>query len=97
MVTTILDHRDDMQLVGARVYTDDKNGMDIGTLVGRDAIGVSAPPPTSRAILALDADCVLYTPRTARVDDVCALLASGKNVATTAFMFHPRRDGSGRP
>ena len=90
MVTTILDHRDDMQLVGARVYTDDKNGMDIGTLLGRDAIGVSATTDVD-AILALDADCVLYTPRTARVDDVCALLASGKNVATTAFMFHPQR------
>ncbi len=90
MVTTILDHRDDMQLVGARVYTDDKNGMDIGTLVGRDAIGVSATTDVD-AILALDANCVLYAPRTARVDDVCALLASGKNVATTAFMFHPQR------
>ena len=32
------------------------------------------------------------TPRAPRdVDDVCALLASGKNVATTAFMFHPQR------
>ena len=64
--------------------------MDIGTLVGRDTIGVSATTDVD-AILALDADCVLYTPRTARVDDVCALLASGKNVATTAFLFHPRR------
>jgi 2,4-diaminopentanoate dehydrogenase len=90
MITTILDHSDDLQLVGARVYTDDKNGMDIGTLVGRDAIGVSATTDVG-AILALDADCVLYTPRTARIDDVCALLASGKNVATTAFMFHPQR------
>lgn len=90
MVTTILDHREDLQLVGARVYSDDKNGVDVGTLVGRDAIGVAATTDVD-AILALDADCVLYTPRTARVDDVCALLASGKNVATTAFMFHPRR------
>ena len=64
--------------------------MDIGTLVGRDTIGVSATTDVD-AILALDADCVLYTPRTARVDDVCALLASGKSVATTAFLFHPRR------
>ncbi len=59
-------------------------------LVGRDTIGVSATTDVD-AILALDADCVLYTPRTARVDDVCALLASGKSVATTAFLFHPRR------
>ena len=72
------------------MYSDDKNGADLGTLVGRDPIGVAATTDVD-AILALDADCVLYTPRTARVDDVCALLAAGKNVATTAFMFHPQR------
>ncbi|MDY6998456.1 MAG: dihydrodipicolinate reductase [Actinomycetota bacterium] len=90
MITAVLDHRPDLSLVGARVYADDKNGVDIGTLVGRDPIGVSATTDVEQ-ILALDADCVLYTPRTARVDDVCAVLASGKNVATTAFMFHPQR------
>lgn len=42
-------------------------------------------------VLALDADCVLYTPRIARLDEVCALLSSGKNVVTTAFLFQPRR------
>lgn len=90
MVTAILDHREDLALVGARVYSEDKNGRDIATLVGRDPIGVCATTDVDE-ILALEADCVLYTPRTARVDDVCALLASGKNVATTAFMFHPQR------
>lgn len=90
MITAILDHHPDLTLVGARVYSDDKDGVDIGALVGRDPIGVAATSDVD-AILALDADCVLYTPRTASVDDVCALLAGGKNVATTAFMFHPRR------
>lgn len=90
MISAILDHRKDLELVGARVYTDAKHGLDVGTLVGRDPIGVAATTDVD-AILALDADCVLYTPRTAKVDDVCAVLASGKNVATTAFMFHPRR------
>lgn len=91
MLIAILDHhRDDLRLVGARVYSGDKNGVDVGTLAGRDPIGVAATTDVDE-ILALEADCVLYTPRTARVDDVCALLASGKNVATTAFMFHPRR------
>ncbi|MBX7431098.1 dihydrodipicolinate reductase [Mycobacterium sp. Y57] len=90
MVHTILDLQHDLRLVGARVYTDEKDGVDLGTLVGRDPVGVAATTDV-QAILDLDADCVLYTPRTARVDDVCALLASGKNVATTAFMFHPRR------
>ncbi|CAJ1494380.1 dihydrodipicolinate reductase [[Mycobacterium] kokjensenii] len=93
MITTIIDHRPDLQIVGARVYSPDKDGVDIGTLVGRDPIGVTASTDTD-AILALDADCVLYTPRHPRIDDVCALLAGGKNVATTAFLFHPRRIAS---
>jgi len=90
LITTILDHRRDLELVGARVYADTKNGADVGTLVGREPVGVTATTDVD-AILALKADCVLYTPRTARIDDVCALLASGKNVVTTAFLFHPQR------
>lgn len=90
MVRTVIDHRPDLELVGVRVYSDGKDGVDAGTLVGRDRIGVTATTDPDR-ILALDADCVLYTPRTARLDEVCALLASGKNVATTSFLFHPNR------
>src|SRR4029079_1974283 len=37
------------------------------------------------------ADVRLHPPRTAHLDDVCRLLASGKNVVTTAFLFHPAR------
>ena len=90
MVTAILDHRPDIELVGARVYSDTKNGVDIGTIVGRDPIGVIATTDTAD-ILALDADLVLYAPSFTDLDDVCALLASGKNVATPSFLFHPRR------
>ena len=90
MITAVLDHRDDLDLVGALVYSEAKNGVDIGTLVGREPIGVTATTDVEQ-ILKLDADCVLYTPRTARLDDVCRLLESGKNVVTTAFLFHPAR------
>ncbi|AEV76710.1 hypothetical protein MycrhN_6252 [Mycolicibacterium rhodesiae NBB3] len=90
MVTTILDHRPDIQLVGARVYSQAKHGVDIGRIVGRDQIGVTATIDTAE-ILALDADLVLYAPSFTDLDDVCALLASGKNVATPSFLFHPRR------
>lgn len=93
MMRAVLDHRRDLELVGARVYADDKHGVDVGEILGRDPIGVSATTDVDD-ILATDADCVLYTPRTARVDDICAVLASGKNVATTAFMFHPCRMAS---
>ena len=90
MITTILDHRPDIELVGARVYSDNKNGVDVGTLVGREPIGVTATNDVAQ-ILALDADLVLYAPSFTDLDDVCALLASGKNVATPSFLFHPRR------
>ncbi|MCT7658793.1 NAD(P)H-dependent amine dehydrogenase family protein [Mycobacterium deserti] len=90
MLTAILDHRDDLDLVGVRVYSDTKDGVDAGALVGRAPVGVTATVNVEQ-VLALDADCVLYTPRNTDIADVCALLASGKNVATTAFLFHPQR------
>lgn len=86
----ILDDRPDLELAGVRVYSEDKNGQDAGELLGRAPVGVIATTDVD-AILALDADCVVYTPRITSLDDVCAILASGKNVVTTAFLFHPRR------
>ena len=77
LLTAILDYRDDLQVVGVRVYSDAKNGVDAGTLVGRDAIGVAATTDVDE-IVALDADCVIYTPRNGDLDDICTLLASGK-------------------
>ena len=94
MLTAILDHRRDLTIAGARVYSPEKNGVDIAELIGRSPIGVTATTDVDE-ILALDADCVLYTPRNTNIDDVCVILASGKNVVTTAFLFHPRRIDAG--
>lgn len=85
-----LHDRPDLELAGVRVYSEDKNGTDAGELLGGIPVGVTATTDTD-VILALDADCVVYTPRITNLDDVCAILASGKNVVTTAFLFHPRR------
>jgi 4-hydroxy-tetrahydrodipicolinate reductase len=72
----------DLELVGVLVYDPEKDGLDAGVLAGVAPIGVSAT--TDRAAMAkLDADCVLYMPRLFDLDDVVALLASGKNVVTT--------------
>ena len=90
LLTAIIDHRDDLEIVGVKVYSESKNGVDAGTLVGRDPIGVTATTDDD-AIVALDADCVIYTPRNGDIDEVCRLLASGKNVATTVFLFYPPR------
>src|SRR6202012_1497006 len=90
MSTTIIDHRPDLKIVGARVSPDAKSGVDVGTLVGRRPIGVTASSDPD-AILSLDADCVLYTPRNTSIDDVGAILARGKSVVTRASLSHPQR------
>jgi hypothetical protein len=82
----ILDHPE-LQLAGVLVHSDEKAGKDAGELCGRPATGVLATTDKA-AILAAEADCVVYTPRLASVDDVCALLAAGKNVVGTPFLFH---------
>jgi hypothetical protein len=86
----ILDPRSGLELAGVRVYSDDKAGVDAGLLLGREPVGVTASADVGR-VLEIDADCVVYTPRLTDLDEVCAILASGKNVVTTAFLFHPDR------
>jgi 2,4-diaminopentanoate dehydrogenase len=90
ILATVLDDRSGLELVGVKVYSADKDGVDAGVLVGRAPAGVEATMDTDR-ILGIDADCVVYTPRLTDLDEVCAILASGKNVVTTAFLFHPDR------
>lgn len=80
--------RSDLELVGAKVYSDAKEGVDVATLAGRPPMGVTATQDVD-ALLALGADCVAYMPRHASLDEVCTILASGANVTTTAFLFYP--------
>lgn len=89
--------RPDLELVGLRVYNPDKNGRDAGELVGLPTTGVKAT--TNRdEILALDADCVIHSPLSQSMaeldDDVTALLASGKNVISTAAYYAPEFRGA---
>ena len=86
-IRAIID-RPDLELVGGWVHSAEKDGVDLGVLAGREPIGVTATRDVD-ALLALAADCVTYMPRNTSLDDVCALLASGKNVVTTAFLFYP--------
>src|SRR3954454_8000875 len=71
----------DLELVGCWVHSDAKHGKDVGELLGTEPLGVVA---TSNAddILALDADCVVYSPLVPNDDEVAALLRSGKSVVT---------------
>ncbi len=85
-----LDHPD-LEVVGVRVFTPDKVGVDAGTLAGTDPVGVAATDDVD-ALVALDADCVLHMPSRLDLDELCRLLASGKNVVSTcAELPHARR------
>jgi hypothetical protein len=83
----VLDHPD-LELVGCWVHSEAKDDVDVGTLVGRDAVGVTASADAD-ALLALDADCVLYSPLFADPAVVTRLLESGKNVVTPLGWFYP--------
>ena len=69
-----------LELVGVKVYSDDKKGLDAGELVDMDKTGVSAVQDVD-AIVALDADCVIYCPMPWDVAEMCRLLESGKRLA----------------
>jgi 2,4-diaminopentanoate dehydrogenase len=85
-----------LRLVGQLVHSRDKVGRDSGELVGEPAVGVAASD-SMEDFLALEADCVTYfAPVSGRDEDevvgqLCAILASGKNVVTPSYfaLFHP--------
>ena len=78
----------ELELVGVKVYGSDKDGVDAGEICGIDPIGVAATIDDD-AVLALDADCVVYTPVLANRDEVRSILASGKNVVTPVGWLYP--------
>jgi hypothetical protein len=81
-----------IDLVGVYVTNPEKVGKDAGDLVGLPKTGVLATGDVSE-IMAMDADCVLFAPSmmTPPVDQVCQLLASGKNVVSPAGPFLPNK------
>jgi hypothetical protein len=81
----------DLELAGCWVHSPAKNGTDLGTLLGRDPLGVAATSDVD-ALLALDADCVVYSPVFADPGVVSRILESGKNVVTPLGWFYPRPD-----
>jgi hypothetical protein len=86
-IQDILAHPE-LTLVGCWVSSEAKDGLDVGEIIGTDPVGVTASRDVD-ALLAADADCVLYSPVMADRDLVCRLLASGKNVVTPLGWFYP--------
>lgn len=77
-----------LELVGVKVYGEAKEGRDAGDLIGAPKTGVVATRDAG-AILALEADCVLYCPLPWDTSEICRLLESGKHVVTPCPYWFP--------
>lgn len=85
----------ELELVGCWVHSAEKAGQDVGTILGREPLGVVATSSIDD-ILAIDADCVLYSPLMPNPKEVAALLKSGKNVVTPLGWFWPTEEERSR-
>jgi 2,4-diaminopentanoate dehydrogenase len=85
----VIDHPA-MDLVGLWVSNPEKVGMDAGILAGTGRCGITATSSVDD-LVATAADCVLYMRQGTDIDELCRLLASGKNVVTTRGDFHHPR------
>jgi hypothetical protein len=84
----------ELELVGCWVHSEDKVGKDAGEICGMAPLGVTATNDVD-ALLALEADCVMYSPIMADRKEIVRILESGKNVVTPLGYFYPgKRDVS---
>ena len=76
--------RPDLRLVGAFAHSDAKDGRDVAELCGLpEPTGILATGD-AEALLALQPDCVVYTPLHPDVDELTAILGRGVNVVTSS-------------
>ena len=81
----------ELELVGVHAHSPDKVGKDAASLCGLERpTGIRATNDAD-ALLAQGADCVCYTAQgetriRQTIDDLCRILASGKNVVNTAIV-----------
>jgi 2,4-diaminopentanoate dehydrogenase len=85
----VLDHPE-LELVGCWVHGEAKDGQDVGALVGRAPIGVYATRDID-ALLALAADCVIYSPLMADPKTLVRILRAGIDVVTPLGWIYPKR------
>lgn len=89
-IAGIVDHPQ-LELVGCWVHSADKVGVDAGALAGIGATGVAATNDVD-AILAMDADCILYGPAFPNPDEVERMLRAGKSVVTPTGWIYPKAE-----
>lgn len=85
----------DLELVGVYAFSPEKVGRDVGELCGLAPMGVAATDDVD-GLLALEPDCVVYTPMWHSTDEVVRILEAGINVVTTAAFINGRRLGPER-
>jgi hypothetical protein len=73
-----------LELVGVYAHSPDKVGRDAGELCGRPNCGIRATSAIS-ALVALNADSVIYTPLHPDLSELTQLLANGADVISTAL------------
>jgi hypothetical protein len=78
----------ELELVGCWVHSADKAGTDVGDLIGRGPIGVVATNDVDE-LLALDADCVIYSPLLPDPSVVARILRAGKSISTPLGWVYP--------
>lgn len=83
-VKGILRHPE-LELVGCYAWSAEKEGCDVGELCGVPSVGVRATRDVDR-LLALEPDCVCYTPNQLDPDELVRLLEAGVNVASSYFV-----------
>ncbi|MFM5906364.1 MAG: dihydrodipicolinate reductase [Novosphingobium sp.] len=86
----VIEHPD-MDLVGLWVSNPDKVGKDAGDLAGAGVKTGILATNSAADLIATPADCVLYMRQGTDIEELCAILASGKNVVTTRGDFHNPR------
>lgn len=80
-----------LTLVGVRAYSESKNGMDAGDLIGIGTIGIKAST-NIEALLKVDCDVIIYSALDMgnyhNDEEIVMLLAAGKNIITTLPYQH---------
>ena len=92
----------DLELAGLWVHSDSKAGRDAGEICGGDAVGVIATQDMDALLFDTGADCICYTANSdvrpdGVIDDICRMLAAGKNVVNTSYvpLLYPKAAGVG--
>lgn len=86
-IEAVLRHPE-LELAGCWVHSPSKAGVDAGVLAGREPVGIVASDDAD-AVLAVEADCVVYAPLLGDGGVVARILRSGKNVVTPVGWVYP--------